>query len=511
MSHGSESSFRYLPLDRYPAINPLALDLVHGKPEATRLFRQSSSSIPDPDRQPLARALRDSNRSWGNDVGEMVDDWAAGRGRAIVAGQQVGFGGGPLYTLVKLASLLHMAEESRRSGDDPLIPFFWMATEDHDFDEVARLTLQLNGRTKEFRSKTSPAERFPVGPLTVPEDLRTAVVSATALPEEGWLEPGLSFRDSFARLITSVAGGRVVLVDSLLPELRQAGKRVFATAAARFDDVQQAIASSSRQIEAAGYRVQVKPAATERYTMFYEIDSDGARSAIEDGRKLGRLSEEAPERISTAALMRPLLQDFVFRPTAFVGGPAEVAYYAQLSGASELLDVPSPRVMLRAHALVVPRRYMEAMVRHDIDPEEWLDSPETILSRREQDREAELAERIELLKGEFDRELESIRESILEADRSLTRSLNRTARRIDYHLDVLGRRGRRVIARSDQERFSAVERFSNVVRPNGIVQDRIIGWLTHWMLWGDETLDAIVPHAEPAVDRLSIIGIPRGE
>lgn len=512
MSPSPESSTRYLSLDRYPGINPLALDLVRARPQATQFFdRGAQTPLPAPGRQALAAALGDSNESWGNDVRGLIDAWAAGRGRAVIAGQQVGFGGGPLYTLVKLASLLNMVESSRRSGGETLIPFFWMATEDHDFDEVARLTLQLNGHMKQFQSKASPADRFPVGGLTVPEDLRAAVARATSLPEEGWLQPGLSFRDSFARLISSVAGGRVVLVDSLLPELRRAGKDLFVAAAARFDEVQDAIASSSRRVEAAGYRVQVAPAASGRYTMFYEIESSGARAVLENGADLRRLNEVAPERVSTAALMRPLLQDLVFQPVAFVGGPAEVAYYAQLSSAHDVLEVPRPRVMLRAHALVVPERYMDAMVRHDIEPEEWLDSPETILSRREQDRESELAERVELLKGHFDRELSSIRESILEADPSLTRSLNRTARRIDYHLDVLGRRGRRVIARSDQERFSAVERFSDAIRPNGVVQDRVVGWLTHWMLWGDRALDAIVPHAEPGLDRLSIIGVPKGE
>ena len=501
-----EPSCCALPLDRYPSMNPLALDLVRGADRAKQFFVQPEPGRSSSGRDELAAALRESNAAWGNQVGDMLDDWARGRARVVIAGQQVGFGGGPLYTLVKLASLLNLARNAARSGER-VIPLFWMATEDHDFEEAARLTLQLDGRLREFRSAAVPAERRPVGDLPVPEDLRSAVVRATSLPSRGWLEPGVSFRDSFARLITSVAGGRVVLVDAMLPELRREGRSLFSAAASRLDQLQGVIGDRSREIEQAGYRVQVTAGEEGRYTLFYEIDSDGSRSLIADAERLQRLAEESPERVSTAALMRPLLQDLVFEPAAFVGGPAEVAYYAQLGRAYELLGITQPRVLLRAHTLVLPQRLIDGVSRHDIAPEEWLDSPEMILSRREQQREAELAERIELLKGHFDQELDEIRESILRADPSMTRSLNRTTRRIDYHLDVLGRRGRRVIARSDQERFAAVERLANAIRPNGVVQDRVVGWLTYWLQWGDRTLDSIVPCAEPGTDRLNIIGI----
>ncbi|MBW3670601.1 MAG: bacillithiol biosynthesis BshC [Acidobacteria bacterium] len=488
-------------------MNPLALDLVRGHESATRFFESGrETESPIVDRRAVADALKKSNDSFGHDVRNLVDAWKERRGRAVIAGQQVGFGGGPLYTLAKLASLLNLAQQGGRDGER-IIPFFWMATEDHDFAEVANLTLQMGGRLRQFGTTASPTERLPVGGMTVPEDLRRAVMQATSLPAEGWLEPGCSFRESFARLIVSIAGGRVVLVDSLLPELRRSGSEMFTRAASRFDELQTAIESRSEEVERAGYRVQVRPSGGDRYTLFYEVGANGARRLLESGEDLKQLSIESPERISTAALMRPLLQDLVFEPAAFVGGPAEVAYYAQLGEVYRVLGIQRPRVMLRAHALLIPERFVQAMGRHGIEPEEWLDSPEAILSRRELKREAALAERIELLKSHVDRELESIRESILRVDSSLTRSLNRTSRRIDYHLDVLGRRGRRVISRTDSERFDAVQRFSNVVRPNGVVQDRIVGWLSHWLLWGNRTLESVVPHAEPGTDRLSIIGV----
>lgn len=496
-----------LPLEAYPSMNPLALDLVRREAGALRFFESGAYSVPShPDRHALAAALRESNDAWDNHVEAEIDAWERKEADVIIAGQQVGFGGGPLYTLVKLASLVHLKRRAALEGRR-LVAFFWMATEDHDFDEVARLTLQIDGRPREYRSMRAPAQRFPVGSLIVPEDLRTAIVEITGLTSNDWLSPGMSFRDSFARLICSVTKGEVVLVDALLPELRAAGSDLFTRVAGQMDSIQSAISARSREIENAGYHAQVQPDEDERYTLFYEIESSGARAPLDSAERLAQLAREKPESISTAALMRPLLQDVVLAPRVFVGGPAEVAYYAQLGAVYQTLEVPQPRVALRAHTLVAPEKLIRQVRRYGIGPDEWLDSPEAILSRREHHREEELANRISALKEDFARELDEIRRSILRVDPSLTRSLNRTTRRIDYHLDTLNRRGRRAIARSDQERFVAIETLSNVLRPGGVVQDRTIGWLCYWRVWGDRFFESVVPFAEPGTDRLYIIGI----
>lgn len=502
-----EPSCTTLPLGNYPGMNPLALDLVRGSSRATHFFEDHFQLTPSPgDRRALADALIDSNLGWGGDVRDDVEAWARGEAGAVVAGQQVGFGGGPLYTLVKIASLMRLRREARAEGRR-IVPFFWMATEDHDFDEVTRLTLELGRNVRQFRTLAEPSARFPVGRLEVPEDLRAAVSAATGLDGEGWLEPGLSLRDSFARLVASVTRGEVVLVDALLPALREYGRDLFVGMAGKFEEIQNAIRQRSARLADAGYAPQVAPARDEVYTLFYEISSNGAREPLDSAERLRELADDRPEAVSTAALMRPLLQDHVLSPEVFVGGPAEVAYYAQLGGVYDLLGVRQPQVRLRAHCLVVPERLIRSMKRHEVAPDEWLDGTDAILSRRETRRSEQLRRRVDDLGEHFARELEGIRAGILEADPSLTRSLNRTIRRIQYHLDVLERRGLRVISRSDRERTAAVERFSGFVMPGGILQDRTVGWLSFWLLWGDRLLESLIPCADPGRDQLQIVGI----
>jgi bacillithiol synthase len=504
----SEPACASLPLDLYPAMNPLALDLVRGERRAASLFPTiAPATTPDlSHRRDLAEALRKSNSSWGNTVGEELEAWASGDARAIVAGQQVGFGGGPLYTLVKIASLIHHKRTLERDGT-AVAAFFWLATEDHDFDEVATLRLLIDGELRELRSHRHPAGRVAVGKLPVPHDLHRAAAGILGSFDHSWLEPGITFGDSFARLVSSASRGEIILVDSLLPELRRAGAELFRSIAREMDAVDAAIRTRSGELERRGYASQITAGPDGHYKLFYSLDERFVREPLSDPDRLESLAVASPERVSTGALMRPLLQDSVFGPEAVIGGPAEVAYYAQLGSVYDHLGLTLPQVLLRAHVLAAPAKLLRGAARYGIPPEEWLDDAESIILRREATEVEELKERIARLHTIFGSELAAIRESILQADPTMSRSMNRTVRRIEWHLDALERRGQRVIARRDRERHRAVERLTETLRPGGVMQDRVAGWVLWWHQWGETLLDAMIPWAEPGRDTLEIIGL----
>jgi bacillithiol synthase len=504
----SEPACASLPLDLYPAMNPLALDLVRGESGISSLFRTTApAATSEPSRrQDLVPALRKSNAAWGNDVGGELEAWGSGVARAIVAGQQVGFGGGPLYTLAKIASLIHLKRKLERDGT-AVAAFFWLATEDHDFDEVATLRLLMDGELRELRSRRHPAARVAVGKLPVPQDLHRAAIDIFGSFDHPWLEPGITFGDSFARLVSSAARGEIILVDSLLPELRRAGAGLFRSIAGEMGAVDEALRARSGELERRGYASQVTPGPDGRYKLFYSLDERFVREPLSDPDRLESLATASPESVSTGALMRPLLQDSVFGPDVFIGGPAEVAYYAQLGRVYDHLGLPLPQVLLRAHVLAAPAKVLRGAARHRIPPEEWLDDAESILLRREGTEVEELKERIARLHTIFDSELAAIRDSILRADPTMSRSMNRTVRRIQWHLDALERRGQRVIARRDRERHHAVERLTETLRPGGVMQDRVAGWVLWWHQWGETLLDAMIPSAEPGRDTLEIIGL----
>jgi bacillithiol synthase len=497
------------PLERYPGFPRAALEFAAGRdagwvphfdPATVRLREPSA------DRTGLAAALAAVNQGWGNDVSAPLVEWARGERVAVVAGQQVGFAGGPLYTASKIASIVAAADRLDSLGV-PALPFFWMATEDHDFDEVARLVVSTTEGVERLRSSRAAGARRSVGPLTVPEELSQGFERLTG-ERPSWLRTGISFRDSFAELVASAFGGRVVLVDSLMPELRRAGEAILARLADQHDVAEEAVAERTREIESRGGSPQVEPR-DGRFALIYVLDRGERRPVGGEvtPAEAYALARQAPERISTGALARPLLQDYVFEPALFVGGPAEVAYYAQSSVLHERFGVPLPAVALRAHVLVAPSRLLRKAVERGVEGEELFESPEAVVARRAPEAVEQIEEAIASLGRAALPELERLRGLMRRDDASLDRMAEKSIRSIEYQMGKLRRRAELAAARRDESFFSALGELHSILMPLGSPQDRVAGWSPWWLRYGSSMIERMVAGADVGGTTGTIIGL----
>jgi uncharacterized protein YllA (UPF0747 family) len=439
----------------------------------------------------LRQALKGSNKQWGLFVGDQLARWATGETLTIIAGQQVGFAGGPFYTLAKLATLARFKRDMEKSGI-PVTAFFWLATEDHDYDEVATLSVPVGERELDLlsiRAVRMTDSRATVGSLPVPEEMITQLLAHYDMPRPEWLRPGITFRDSFAELVASLFGSEIILVDALLPELRKAGEPLFQQIEQRSDEIQNALQSRARELESAGYTAQVEARDGNEYTLLYELDGHGRRQPPTANRQ--------PERTSTSALTRPLLQDYVFRPDIFVGGPAEVAYYAQISVLHQLLAIPMPRVALRGHVLVAPKRVVRAIERFAIEPREIFTSAEEILAAREPEGVARIRELAEEGKRELMSRVAQIGELALPADHSLAGSIQRSVGHLEFHWNKLAERAVKGLVRKDRERLAAVRQVVSTLYPDRHVQDRVVSWFAYWCEHRETLVERVVEEVEP--------------
>ena len=502
-----------LPLRSYPGINPFVADWLESSPKATAFLPRPAvprvprvRSVPDD----LVAALIESNRRWGLFVREDVERWASGSAVAIVAGQQVGFGGGPIYTLAKIASMLRMKRSLEVNGT-PATVFFWLATEDHDYDEVARLSLPASSVSKtaninrqldlvHLRASRGVESRQVVGQLPMPQTLIQELLALYEMERPPWLREGISFRDSFAELLAEALGGGVVLVDALLPELRRAGSALFAAIAERWSETQQVLDTHSSDLSSAGYAPQITKTDDE-YTLLYQLDQDGVRRAFD------RAALQTPESISTSAITRPLLQDSVLQPDIFVGGPAEVAYYAQIFPLYELFGVTPPRVALRGHALLAPKRVLKVFSRFDIEPQDVFRPLDEVLAEQEPEGAKRVREHAAKGREQLFAQIEAIRELALPADHAVSRSINRSIGHLDYHFTKLAERAIRGLVRKDKERHLALKEVAATFYPDRHVQDRVVGWLPFWCTYGKSLVDRLIEEIEPDSDRCVMIGL----
>ena len=517
----SPAAFSF-PLASYPGMNRFALDMVAGRGSATRFVTRIASEDLQPgnhhrDRD-LVRALELTNQGWGNDVARSLAAWQRGETLTLIAGQQVGFGGGPLYTFAKIASLLKIQQRLELLGKASTV-FFWMATEDHDLDEIATLFMVRADGPSKFRSEERGQGKS-VGSLPLPEDLRKSLAAMPEFAAAPWLREGMSFRDSFATLLGGAFRGRIVLIDSLLPSLRKLGQGLFKDVVRSIDEANAIVATRSAEVEAAGYSAQIVRREDEPYPFLFHIDSSGDRKTVQkqgDGWSIGgenvsedeliAIIESSPESISTGALLRPLLQDLVFGPDVFVGGPAEVAYYAQLGGLYEHFHVRQPHVALRGHALIGSSKLMRTIEKHDIEPTELFEPVEELIARRAPEAIAELNRAADHARKTLEAELEEIERLVLPADRSLQRSIQRSRRHLEYHLAKMIERGERAIVRRDGERYKAFSRAHDELMPNGVAQDRVVSWLPFWLEYGSRLVDRMVEEIAPDSDTGVVVRI----
>ena len=498
----SEPGCHRVPLEHYPGMNRFVLDWLAGDVRFLPRVAPPPSAARSID-STLLDALIASNRRWGIDAADDLRRWAAGETTTIVAGQQVGFAGGPLYTFAKIASLLKMKRDSAK----PATIFFWLATEDHDFAEAASIALPNREEPRQrdlihLRATRHSDSREVVGRLPVPESLIEELTKTLEISRPNWLRPGITFADSFAELLASTFGSGFILVDSLLPELRRAGAPLFNSIVSRWDEIESAIANRSAELERAGYTPQIVPRPGESYTLLYNINANGERELLHAGSLVAD-----PASISTSAVTRPLLQDFILQPDVFVGGPSEVAYYAQVAPLHSLLNVPMPRVALRAHVLVAPKKIVRYFSRFDIPPDEVFESPEEIAAAHAERGVTEVQRVANEAEEQLKQHIEKIRDLSLPADHAVARSINRSVGHIEYHFKKLTERAIRGLVRKDKDRFHAARELASTFYPDQHVQDRIVAWFPWWYEYGDHFIDRLVSEVEPDTSTFKIVSL----
>ncbi|MFN2416802.1 MAG: bacillithiol biosynthesis cysteine-adding enzyme BshC, partial [Pyrinomonadaceae bacterium] len=353
------------------------------------------------DRAALCDALGRSNVGWG--AGALT---TANVGRlrspdsvAVVTGQQTGLFTGPLYTLYKALSAVKLAACLTSRGTDA-VPVFWMATEDHDWEEVQ--TAQVIACDGRLADVAVPAglhgEGEPVGGVKLDGSVEEAVrrlfdlvPSSEFLPElervvRDAYGPGRSYGEAFARMLSALVGDYgLVLLDPTDPALKRLAAPLYSEAARLGAEIASATDARSRELVAAGYHAQVYTS-PDSFPLFL-IDEGGARRALTrtgggryrakgDGgewsaEELASLASAEPERFSPNVTLRAVVQDYLLPTIAYFGGAAEVAYFAQTAESYRILGRPATPILHRASLTVVERRTGRTLERYGLRLEDF--------------------------------------------------------------------------------------------------------------------------------------------
>jgi bacillithiol biosynthesis cysteine-adding enzyme BshC len=487
--HSSRLFLDYL--DRTPSVQPFyprsATFLSWADDESSRI------KYPADRRKRVAEILQRQNESWGASA-KTLENIARFRDGAfaVVTGQQTGLFGGPMFSVYKALTTVKLAQEASKLGLN-CVPVFWLATEDHDLEEVNQADiLSADGQLERFSTVTRGDKDLPVGSVTFGKELAEVVARATALLGESeaatllaeCYRPGETFGTAFAKLFARLfADLGVVLLDGSDPELDQIVAPVYRQVIEQCCDLNQKLFQRDEQLEAAGYHQQVRvtptstPVLAMRDGSRIPVHTDAGSFSIGDAQHskqdLAALAASSPQTFSPNVLLRPVVQDFLLPTLAYVGGSAEVAYFAQAGALYEAILGRVTPIVPRFSATLIEAKPQALLEKHKLSLADVFQGPEplreTIGARL---LGPNLQASFDQATSAVEKSMAAVKEALAQLDKTLVESAENAESKMTHQITSLRARAARAETRQSEvaERHARV--LSNNLYPEKALQER---------------------------------------
>lgn len=500
-------------VDDFPSVAPF-----FAHPPTIDAVKQVAQSLefPAQRRREVAAVLRDINEGFG--AGEATQrnlERLESGAVAVVSGQQVGLFGGPAYAFYKALSAIRIAEELSEAGI-PAVPVFWMATEDHDLDEVRHVSWFDHGKLLRFELAAGGAPGRPVGQVAlgaaVEEITKRAaeLLGGPASPSiaKALLEsyqPEETYGSAFGKLFAQVfADHGLILLDPLEPRLHRIAAPVYRKALEDREELTEKLLQRDKELEAAGFGAQVK--VTAKNTLLFRM-KDGLREPItvtSNGAGNGkfksgasswtreeilRLAETEPETLSPNALLRPVVQDFLVPTAGFLGGSAEISYLAQSEVVYRQVLGRMPVILPRADFTVLDAKADKLLQRHQLCVENIWAGPQELRKRLEAvSLPKNLARDFDREKTRIEMTLAKLGDDIQKLDPTLSGAVETAKEKMTFQLEKLQEKTGRAIDEKAGVITEHVEFLENLLYPNKALQSRELCFLPFLAQWGFDGL-----------------------
>jgi bacillithiol biosynthesis cysteine-adding enzyme BshC len=501
-----------LPFSQIPHTTRIFRDFLSDYPKVQQFYPRSayfdewfkdevSTLRYDPERrQRVSAILERQNRSWAasEKTVENIARLRAGAS-AVVTGQQVGLFGGPLFSIFKALSAVKLADHATRSGID-CVPVFWLATEDHDLAEVNQVAIP--GPDFSLQNLTAAVvgvRDAPVGTLRLGAEIQAVVEVASGLlgPSEisdflrEAYRPDETLGSGFARLFARLfADWGVILLDAADPELHSIAEPIYRAAVERAPELDEALLARGTALEAAGYHQQVKvtPSSTLLFTLrngarvpvHHRVNGNGSTDFVIEEERLSQtelLSRVAssPQSFSGNALLRPVIQDYLLPTLTYIGGSAEVAYFAQAAVVYEALLGRVTPIVPRFSATILDAKPTMLLERYGLRLPDLFPGPEALrelMASRTLPKELQLA--FDQAESSLEKSMAAITEGLAKLDSTLVDSATNAASKMQYQFSQLRSKAARAELRQTEVLTRKADFLSNLLYPNKALQEREI-------------------------------------
>lgn len=430
--------------------------------------------------------------------------------RVVVTGQQMGLFGGPLFTLYKAISTVTAARQLTLETGAPHIPLFWLQTEDHDFAEIdhtfvrqsTQPPLKISLESSEF-SRIPVAHRLLGDSAMAALDALQAGVANCAFRDETMAllrqhyRPEVTIAHAFAHTLAAIfADTPLVFFEARDAEVAVLATPFYRRLLIESEKISEILLERSAELVASASDVQVhirpnsplffvSPAASDgpRYRLDATADSnhwsfigDVTAAQVPTSQLVAWLEHE-PLRFTNSALSRPLLQDFLLPTAVYIGGAAELKYFAQIEPLFAHLNLPNPRVLLRDRFTLIDDKHQQLLAEMHWTPQQ-IRGPQTELlaDLTAQQTQTGLPHPEKILQHlELTKQLDALNQQIGHLDPSLHKAIVRTRDNIDEMLGKLVDKYAKTLAYRDQLTLEKLSRLRHFVLPHDVPQERVYG------------------------------------
>jgi bacillithiol biosynthesis cysteine-adding enzyme BshC len=481
------------------------------------------------DRQTLVATLTEQNKKFGS-TDKALDNIALLQRPttyAIVTGQQVGLFGGPLYTILKTITAIKLSDRLKQKyPENDFVPVFWVEGEDHDFAEMNHISI-LDGENKPVRVEYLPGGVMPERNLGPIGELHfDATLDTTIAQLEGMLQKTDFTADLIARLRAAYSTGRtftqgftswlnflfedygLVFMSVNHPAFKKVLSPLFTKEITEYPRTSQTVIRQSAELEDK-YHAQIKAKSLNLFLFHkggryliepreHDFSLKGTRHFLNKDELL-RIALDTPEMLSPNVVLRPLAQDTLLPTLAYIAGPSEIAYYAQLKPVYEEFGITQPIIYPRASGSFLEERVERVMEKFALELPEFFEDPEKLTSK--------VAERISEVKADvlFSSAISTLHDALnelkfglKEIDPTLVGALEGMKSKIDGNITVLKDKTIAAQKRRHETSMRQIEKAIGGLLPNGVLQERDISVLYYMNKYGPDLVKWLVGEVDIA-------------
>lgn len=420
---------------------------------------------------------------------------------AIVTGQQTGLFGGPLFTLYKILTAIKLAAQLNEKRADTFVPIFWLASDDHDFREANHIhVLDKNNQPFEISYTDHPTgSRIPIYDIKFSQRISEVIQQLDDATHPSDFKPEVlqSLRDAYQpNAVFSQAFGKwlmqlcksfgLILIDASDPRIKSLGKEIFEKEIVERSPSSRAALEATKRLDRKNYHGQVQLHDNVLNLFFVEngrqtirVDADsffikGSERGFEL-KELLNLLEDSPQHFSPNVLLRPILQDALLPTVAYVAGPAESAYYAQMKGIYESFNLPMPIIYPRKSMTLLETKIQKVIENYDLKIQDFWQSADVLINGILQKQlPEEVEKRIRNTQLCISKNLQALEDVVMEFDSTLHDAVQNANGRILHQVESLESKIVQAYKKRNDVIVNQLQKAANNLYPNHQLQERVL-------------------------------------